>query len=70
MSNEKVNKPAWVGPGSLAARACLSVTTATGDKITVYPAPGKRTEEAVELVRRFIADGLGGSDGKGSAGKR
>lgn len=64
MSERKTDKPAWVGPGSLSARACLSVTTGDGDKITVYPAPGRRTEEAVELVRRFVADGLNWNNGK------
>jgi len=51
--------------------ASMSVMTAAGDRITVYPAKGGRMEAAVRIVAKFIEDsmdGLTGADEKG-AGK-
>ncbi|MCL1920582.1 MAG: hypothetical protein FWG50_05815 [Kiritimatiellaeota bacterium] len=43
--------------------ASMSVTTARGDRITVYPAKGWRTEEAVRIVARFIEETMAGLAG-------
>ena len=57
--NEKQKDKPVIPDGLLKqAKACLTVNTAEGDRIVVYPAPGRRSEEAVELVRKFVSEGL------------